>query len=436
MSYLFGFSQYLPADAETRLKAYEYHGEDRSYIYSLVWRPLCRRTVGYLPMWLAPNVITVSALIIVIFVHLGFLYYMPNLTFTQEVPAPLFWAAGITLVMYQYLDNLDGHQARRTHSSSPLGLLMDHGCDAFNTCVGTLTLASATCCGPTWKTWAVLMSGVIVFFCNTWEEYYRGELILPVLNGPNEGILIAVAIYIYTSFQTPLWWLNTFSVRLADYLPELVLRPLAPFLFVHDGSYEPTTTTLTMHYNTVAVHLLLFFGFVTICGNFYQVWKAVKGKQGHGKYGNGWLLKHYPFVHACSRLIPLVIVTVLANTWFYFSPTSIFLHHPRLCCWTVGLIYNKLSIHLMIAHLNSMEFHPLRRTLVPFIYLGIHLLAQTSRNHWVAPPFDEELVLYEFFGLSSITFLHLCVNAATETAMALHISVWTIPHDSSEKKVA
>jgi hypothetical protein len=38
----------------------------------------------------------------------------------------------------QTLDNLDGKQARRTGSSSPLGLLFDHGCDAFNTTVGAV----------------------------------------------------------------------------------------------------------------------------------------------------------------------------------------------------------------------------------------------------------------------------------------------------------
>jgi ethanolaminephosphotransferase len=35
-------------------------------------------------------------------------------------------------------DEMDGKQARRTGNSSPLGMLFDHGCDAFT--VGTQTL--------------------------------------------------------------------------------------------------------------------------------------------------------------------------------------------------------------------------------------------------------------------------------------------------------
>jgi len=33
--------------------------------------------------------------------------------------------------MYRLLDEMDGKQARKTGNSSPLGLIFDHGCDAF-----------------------------------------------------------------------------------------------------------------------------------------------------------------------------------------------------------------------------------------------------------------------------------------------------------------
>ena len=37
------------------------------------------------------------------------------------------------LFVYQSLDAIDGKQARRTNSSTPLGELFDHGCDAVST---------------------------------------------------------------------------------------------------------------------------------------------------------------------------------------------------------------------------------------------------------------------------------------------------------------
>ena len=46
---------------------------------------------------------------------------------------------GVSILVYQHLDNLDGKQARKTskkidilESSSPLGMLFDHGADAVS----------------------------------------------------------------------------------------------------------------------------------------------------------------------------------------------------------------------------------------------------------------------------------------------------------------
>ena len=55
----------------------------------------------------------------------------------------VYLTAAAALLAYQTLDNMDGKQARRTGSSSPLGQLFDHGCDAFNTTASGLNLAAA-----------------------------------------------------------------------------------------------------------------------------------------------------------------------------------------------------------------------------------------------------------------------------------------------------
>jgi phosphatidylglycerophosphate synthase len=47
-----------------------------------------------------------------------------------------------SVVLYTWLDCLDGKQARRTGTSSPLGQLFDHGCDALSV---NLLLAMVGC---------------------------------------------------------------------------------------------------------------------------------------------------------------------------------------------------------------------------------------------------------------------------------------------------
>lgn len=50
--------------------------------------------------------------------------------------------SALGLFFYQSLDAIDGKQSRRTNSSSPLGEIFDHGCDAFST--GALSLLESS----------------------------------------------------------------------------------------------------------------------------------------------------------------------------------------------------------------------------------------------------------------------------------------------------
>jgi len=55
-----------------------------------------------------------------------------DFTFKNTIPSWCFYYAAFCLWAYSTLDAIDGKQARRTKSSSPLGQLFDHGCDAFS----------------------------------------------------------------------------------------------------------------------------------------------------------------------------------------------------------------------------------------------------------------------------------------------------------------
>ena len=58
-------------------------------------------------------------------------WYCPNAS--ERPPWPATLAAAVGLFLYQSLDAIDGKQARRTGTSSPLGELFDHGCDSLST---------------------------------------------------------------------------------------------------------------------------------------------------------------------------------------------------------------------------------------------------------------------------------------------------------------
>ena len=90
---------------------------------------MCDEIVERLPMWLAPNIITLLSFAFNVLPHLLIIALYDN---NMEGPIDS-WVAvmlGISYFLYSTLDNCDGKQARRTGSGSPMGMLFDHGLDA------------------------------------------------------------------------------------------------------------------------------------------------------------------------------------------------------------------------------------------------------------------------------------------------------------------
>lgn len=64
-------------------------------------------------------------------------------TFKKDLPSSAFYFAAACIFIYSTLDAIDGKQARRTKSSSPLGQLFDHGCDSFSITFFMLAICQA-----------------------------------------------------------------------------------------------------------------------------------------------------------------------------------------------------------------------------------------------------------------------------------------------------
>ena len=63
-----------------------------------------------------------------------------------------------------------------------------------------------------------------MFYVATWEEYYTGELILPIINGPNEGLLGGALLSLTTCFYPDFWQSPFLSDALG--LQQLLSSPL------------------------------------------------------------------------------------------------------------------------------------------------------------------------------------------------------------------
>eukprot|EP00439_Symbiodinium_sp_Y106_P045815 s4430_g5.t2 len=95
------------------------------YVLSHLWQGIAEA----LPKWLAPNAITFIGFAPLVLVYILSWFICP---FCDEAP-PRWLALSYVgaLYFYQTMDAVDGKQARRTGSSTPLGHLVDHGCDCL-----------------------------------------------------------------------------------------------------------------------------------------------------------------------------------------------------------------------------------------------------------------------------------------------------------------
>ncbi|KAI0839551.1 Choline/ethanolaminephosphotransferase [Hypoxylon sp. FL0890] len=191
---------YVRQEFLPNLKAYKYSGVDHSLTSKYILKPFYTNVViKCFPMWMAPNLITLTGFMFIVANFFTLLWYTPTLD--QDCPSWVYytWAAG--LFLYQTFDAVDGTQARRTRQSGPLGELFDHGVDALNTALEVLIFAASQNMGQSWYTVATLFASLQTFYVQTWEEYHTKTLTLGIVNGPVEGILILVFVYALTGYM-------------------------------------------------------------------------------------------------------------------------------------------------------------------------------------------------------------------------------------------
>lgn len=197
----------LPLLTETdkqNLLNYRYSGGDSSPIYQNILSPFAQFWVDLLPLWMAPNVVTSLGLICSILAAICTAIFNPDLA--AHAPRWLHLMSCLCILAYQTFDNMDGKQARRTGSSSPLGMLFDHGCDAVNAGLLCIPIASALATGWTPNFFLCLWSGFAAFYFQAWEEYYVGTMVLPPFNGPTEGLLMSAGTCLLSFFFDSQFW--------------------------------------------------------------------------------------------------------------------------------------------------------------------------------------------------------------------------------------
>lgn len=88
------------------------------------------------PRWIAPNLLTLLGFLFLVSQTIILWVVDPSLQLgglTNAIPSWVWAYSAFAHFMAHTLDGIDGKQARRTGSSSPLGEMFDHGLDSWST---------------------------------------------------------------------------------------------------------------------------------------------------------------------------------------------------------------------------------------------------------------------------------------------------------------
>jgi ethanolaminephosphotransferase len=165
--------EYLNTRMLKGIAAYKYQASGYTWLDDLhnpMWNWIVENAF---PISLAPNLVTLTGIMGIFLSHFLLAMYAPELN-GIDAPRWVHLFAGLAIVVYVNMDCMDGKQARRTKTSSPLGQLFDHGCDAL--AVGLIIVNVATSANLALSPQMVLMmfAPLGVWILAQWEEYHTG----------------------------------------------------------------------------------------------------------------------------------------------------------------------------------------------------------------------------------------------------------------------
>ncbi|XP_012260391.1 cholinephosphotransferase 1 isoform X4 [Athalia rosae] len=278
--------------------------------------------VSKVPLWLAPNLITIIGLVINILTTLILVWHSPDARIEAPRWACLLCALG--LFIYQSLDAIDGKQARRTGTQSPLGELFDHGCDSISTVFVALSACIAVQLGyyPTWMFFQCFCA-MTLFYCAHWQTYVSGTLRFGKVD-VTEAQFTIMGIHVISGIFGPSVWMMEI-----------------PYIDGFEFKY-----------------LLGVMTVVCALANLYSMFSVIftggVGKNGSTVAGTSVL----------SPIIPFSFVVVPAFIIYRKSAEHVYENHPALYILAFGMVAAKVTNRLVVAHMTKNEMQYLDTALI------------------------------------------------------------------------
>jgi len=393
MNFIFSCTKpYIPKERFSSIRSYKYKSSDSSISYKYFMSPLCDYLVNFFPTWLAPNVITISGF------FLNLLYFLITGYYTKFkggfIPPWACFFSAFCYLLYMILDNIDGKQARRTKSSSPLGLLFDHGTDACTTFFITCGLGAILALETIYQYILLWIMIIVPFYLNNWEEYVTGVMSLPIINGINEGTFIIVFLECLTGCIGQ------------DYLNKKE--------YIIFGEHILFNTFIS----SLACGAGIFFGIISI----FKV-RQLESKE---KRINA-LMDVFPFIYFLAGFFCII----------YLTDSKISENYPQLLLVSFGFQFAKMLGLLQLSHLMGIRYNPYNLVFIlPNLCYIIHsIFYYFSKNQRILYfTIDDLIIIFSIVNfLSWLHFVYFCSDEMCKILGIYRFKIKLIQNENNRK---
>jgi ethanolaminephosphotransferase len=230
-----------------------------------------------------------------------------------------------------------------------------------------------------------VVSVLVVFTFATWEEYYLGTFTLPLINGPNEGLVMAMLIYLCNAVFGGAFWL----------LPSPLFGVPYNLCFVLTSVLVALSN---IHHNASEVHRHL---------------KETDGGEHKKTFGG-----------ALWEVAPVFALVAGTAAWVYYSPSHILEEHSHMFVWALGALHCKLVMHIMVAHIVKDDYQLMTKSVAIALGVGAYGLAALAG---VAPVLLSEYdTLRALWSICLFAYLHMVHGVVTELCTILNIKCFTV----------
>ncbi|KAI7907251.1 uncharacterized protein BX663DRAFT_495315 [Cokeromyces recurvatus] len=387
----------------SNLKLYKYASVDKSFLSRYILRHYWDLAIKFFPLNMAPNLITLIGLLFIIFNVILVFIYVPTMEAEDAGPSWIYFSFALGLWLYSTFDNVDGRQARRTGTSSPLGELFDHGCDALNCSFAAIVQMSALGLGHTKAAVIIYAIATTGFYLSTIEEYHTEILYLGYVNVPTEGVVLLCIMFTISGIYGPMIWktqLGSMIPSLPSYMQQLTLNEAYIWF----------------------IGLMFLFTHVPVC--FYAMYKACR-------------LKKKPFIRTMLYDNWAIVLYVASFYLWVTSPYSFILSHQHYAIYllAVGIVFGRICSKIILAHLTKSPSPLPTGLLIPLVLGAIitNLPLYTSMPP-IFTPQSEYIYLVCYFILSLVLYLRWAVCVIDSICTYLGIRCLVIPDQSTKIK--